>query len=239
MGAFTGQDRTWRVVVAEIGMGGPTAASETERAISFFHAQIALFVGVAGGLKNVKLGDVVASTKVYTYEAGKAAKKFEFLPVVWPSSYALEQRARSVARKDEWLARLDDARPHLTPHVYIGALAAGEKVLGSTQSSLYTLLKANYGDSLAVEMEGHGFLAAVHANHTVHGLVIRGISDLIDDKPAADAAGWQEMAARMRQPSPFRCSRHSRFPRPIAPRLLQQIPQSGMCPSAQSPFYWA
>jgi len=195
-GIFTGQDRTWRIVVAEIGMGGPTAASETERAISFFHAQIALFVGVAGGLKNVKLGDVVASTKVYTYEAGKAAKKFEVRPVVWPSSYALEQRARSVARKDEWLARLDNASPNLTPQVYIGALAAGEKVLGSTQSSLYTLLKANYGDSLAVEMEGHGFLAAVHANHTVHGLVIRGISDLIDDKPTADAVGWQEMAAR-------------------------------------------
>src|SRR5947209_12369560 len=166
-GTFTGQDRIWRVVVAEIGMGGPKAASETERAISFFHAQIALFVGVAGGLKNVKLGDVVASTKVYAYEAGKAIKKFEVRPVVWPSSYALEQRARSVARKDEWLARPDDTSPHLIPHAYIGALAAGEKVLGSVQSSLYTLLKANYSDSLAVEMEGHGFLAAVHANQTV------------------------------------------------------------------------
>jgi tetratricopeptide (TPR) repeat protein/nucleoside phosphorylase len=195
-GTFTGRGRIWRVAVAEIGMGGPKAASETERAISFFHAQIALFVGVAGGLKDVKLGDVVASTKVYAYEAGKAAKKFEVRPVVWPSSYALEQRARSVARKGEWLARPDDTSPHLIPHAYIGALAAGEKVLGSMQSSLYTLLKANYSDSLGVEMEGHGFLAAVHANHTVHGLVIRGISDLIDDKPTADAAGWQEIAAQ-------------------------------------------
>ena len=136
-GTFTGRGRIWRVAVAEIGMGGPKAASETERAISFFHAQIALFVGVAGGLKDVKLGDVVASTKVYAYEAGKAAKKFEVRPVVWSSSYALEQRARSVPRKDEWLARPDDTSPHLLPHAYIGALAAGEKVLGSMQSSLY------------------------------------------------------------------------------------------------------
>ncbi|MFL5662035.1 MAG: tetratricopeptide repeat protein [Ktedonobacteraceae bacterium] len=195
-GTFTGQDRIWHVVMAEIGMGGPKAASETERAVSFFHPQIALFVGVAGGLKDVKLGDVVASTKVYAYESGKAAKKFEVRPIVWPSSYALEQRARSVARKEEWLVRLDDTSPHPMPHAYVGALAAGEKVLGSTQSSLFTLLKANYGDSLAVEMEGHGFLASVHANHAVHGLVIRGISDLIDEKLAADTAGWQRRAAR-------------------------------------------
>ena len=195
-GTFTGQDRVWRVVVAEIGMGGPKAASETERAIRFFRPQIALFVGVAGGLKDVKLGDVVVSTKVYAYESGKAAKKFEIRPVVWPSSYALEQRARSVARKGEWLVCLDDTSTHSIPTAYIGALAAGDKVLGSTQSSLYSLLKANYGDSLAVEMEGHGFLEAVHANHSVHGLVIRGISDLIDEKLASDAAGWQKRAAQ-------------------------------------------
>src|SRR5260370_41680611 len=49
---FTGQDRTWRVVVAEIGMGGPTAASGTQRATSFFHPQITLCVGAAGWLRN-------------------------------------------------------------------------------------------------------------------------------------------------------------------------------------------
>ncbi|HJT55944.1 MAG TPA: tetratricopeptide repeat protein [Ktedonobacteraceae bacterium] len=197
-GTFTGQHRVWRVVVAEIGMGGLKAASETERAIRFFQPQVAMFVGVAGGLKDVKLGDVVVSTRVYAYESGKATKKFEIRPVVWPSSYPLEERAKSVARKGEWLVRLDDTSTHSMPkpNAYVGTLAAGEKVLGSTQSSLFSFLKANYGDSLAVEMEGHGFLEAVRANHSVHGLVIRGISDLIDEKLATDAAGWQKRAAQ-------------------------------------------
>src|SRR5262249_46344500 len=89
-------------------------------------------------------------------------------------------------------ARLDDARPHPTPQAYVGAVAAGEKVFQSTQSSLYTLLKAKYNVA-ALEMEGAGIFAPVQANHAVHGLVIRGIADLIDDKSHADAT---QMAAR-------------------------------------------
>src|SRR5258708_7757230 len=49
----------------------------------------------------------------------------------------------------------------LVPRAYIGALAAGEKVLASTQSAVYTQLKSIYGDALAIEMERHGFLQAM------------------------------------------------------------------------------
>jgi nucleoside phosphorylase len=194
-GTFPGKRHVWRVAVAEIGMGGIPAAVEVEKALTFFTASVALFVGVAGGLKDVQRGDVVAATKIYTYESGKAAQRFEPRPELGHSSHALEQRARAEARHDEWLTRLDGTCPNPPPQVFIGALAAGEKVLASTQSSLAHLLKKNYGDALAIEMEGHGFLHAVRINHTVHGLVIRGISDLVDDKPAADSAGWQKVAA--------------------------------------------
>lgn len=195
-GNFTGQHRTWHVAVAEIGMGGSTAAAETERAISYFRPQITLFIGVSGGLKDVKLGDVVVASKVYAYELGKAEQQFQPRPEAWHASHALEQRARAEARNDQWLTLLGDSYPDSVPQVHVGALAAGEKVLASTQSDLFRLLKAVYGDTLAIEMEGHGFLAAVHANHCIHALVIRGISDLIDGKSATDATGSQTTAAR-------------------------------------------
>jgi nucleoside phosphorylase len=195
-GNFTGHHRTWHVAVAEIGMGGPTAATETERAISYFRPQITLFVGIGGGLKDVKLGHVVAASKVYAYESGKVGQQFQPRPEAWRASHALEQRARAEARNGEWLTRLSGPSSDPVPEVHIGALAAGEKVLAATQSDLFRLLKATYGDTLAVEMEGHGFLAAVHANHSVHGLVVRGISDLIDGKSDADATGSQVVAAR-------------------------------------------
>jgi nucleoside phosphorylase len=69
-GIFEGEQGTWRVAVVEVGMGGVAAADETGRALDFFHPHLAFFVGIAGGIKDVLLGDVVVASKVYDYEAG-------------------------------------------------------------------------------------------------------------------------------------------------------------------------
>jgi nucleoside phosphorylase/DNA polymerase III delta prime subunit len=193
-GQFQGEQRTWRVAVAQVGVGGTQAAIEAEKAISYFSAQVALFVGIAGGRKDVRLGEIVVATKIYAYESGKEGVHFEPRPELWHPSHALEQRARHIG--DEWVTRLSGVKPMLPPRVHLGPLAAGAKVLASTQSETAALLGATYGDALAVEMESHGFLQAVHVNHAVHGLVIRGIANLIDGKTEAEEVGWPQIAAR-------------------------------------------
>lgn len=196
-GIFSDGNYHWDVVVVRTGRGGYGAATETERAITYYQPDLVLFVGVAGGRKDVRHGDVVAATKVYAYESGKADATFQTRPEVGRPSHRLEQRAEAEASKKDWLNRLGDKLPNPPPSIYLGPIAAGGSVITSLDSTTEKLLQASYNDTLAVEMEGHGFLEAVHrTDRQVEALIIRGISDLVNDKAEADAQHWQEVASR-------------------------------------------
>jgi nucleoside phosphorylase len=193
---YRGKFENWDVAVAEVGAGNYPAAVIAERAIAHYKPEVALFVGVAGGVKDVALGDIVIGTKVYGYETGKeTAQGFRTRPNSLVASHALEQRGRVLRQRSDWKARLNPLLTSGEKRVHLGPIAAGEKVIASTQGQVAQFLSEHYGDTLAVEMEGRGFLEGVHVNAPVQGCVIRGISDLLEGKSGSDAKGWQEIAA--------------------------------------------
>ena len=192
-GRFAGKV-AWEVAVVESGPHNVAAAAETERLIAQFRPSVLLFAGIAGGLKDVALGDVVAATKIYAYEAGKEEVEFKPRPEIGESTYALVQRARSVRRESKWQSRIVDG-PQPSLKAYVEPIAAGNKVVADIELPTYQLIRRLYSDALAVEMEGYGFLRAAYMNHGVQALVVRGISDLVANKGDADSSGSQPRAA--------------------------------------------
>jgi nucleoside phosphorylase/tetratricopeptide (TPR) repeat protein len=228
-GTFLSPSGDWEILIAEIDPGNPSAAFEAERAITFFEPEVALFIGVAGGLKDVALGDVVAATLAHGYESGKAAK--EFLPRDDPfrSTFRIRERAKSERKKDNWRSRIKDPAFASPPKVLVGPICAGEKVVASKRSAIYKFLRATYSDAVAVEMEGVGFLRATYANPGLESLVIRGISDLISKKNLPDEAERQDTASRHAAAFAFEVLAKFEIPperEKLRPEIIWNVPHS-------------
>jgi hypothetical protein len=140
----------------------------------------------------VKIGDVVAATKIYNFESGKADKEFLPRPKMGESSYFLVQLAKSVAHSQQWTRGVVTAAE---ANVYISPMVAGEKVISSLDASELAVIRSTYSDAVAVEMEGYGVLRVSYSREEVRMIVIRGISDLLGGKSSADASGSQVTAS--------------------------------------------
>jgi len=82
----------WDIVVVEAGKGNPSAGVETTRALDLFKPKYAFFVGVAGGIKDVGLGDVVIADVVKGYETGKDEKNSRVWNIFTPRRVVFKPR---------------------------------------------------------------------------------------------------------------------------------------------------
>ncbi len=194
LGNFVGKHHTYQVVLREPGMKNVDMALATEKAIQAFHPQIVLLVGIAGGVKDVAIGDVLIAKKVYGYESGKEDHDgFKARPAVESFSGELLARVQVHSRRQNWQDRCPDGAANA--HVFIGPIAAGDKVIAGIDNPTYQRIKLHYNDTLGLEMEAIGFATALQGHRQLHGLAIRGISDLCAGKAETDQQNWQVIAA--------------------------------------------
>lgn len=181
------------VAICKCGSKNAVAAAATERIIQHFNPAVILLVGIAGGVKDVRIGDVAIGTRAYGYESGKVTPAGTVSrPDAIPFSRELIRKAESVSRQGAWLQRLDSGA---VPRVVFGPIASGDKVIASTASPEFLFLKTHYNDTTALEMESIGFAQAAFNYPHIQALNIRGISDLLDGKNAGDDQNHQPMAA--------------------------------------------
>lgn len=187
-----------KIVVGRTNQTNINAGIETERIIQHFNPTYLFFLGVAGGLKDVKIGDIVIGTDVIGYERGKSKNNFLSRPQFGFSSYELEQKSVSYYNTSKWKelsTQIINTKFHDKLTVKSGTIASGEKIVASPKSVLYKFIKYHFSHALAVEMEGLGFLEAARPYPLIKTLIIRGISDLIDDKEHSDLEGSQDYAS--------------------------------------------
>ena len=187
----------FEIYVLATGAGNLEAQGAMLRLLAQVKPRLAFFIGVAGGMKDSEVGDVIYSTKVYYYEGGKEADdEFKSRPSTEHTNEALVQLALRVAERD-WQPKnqLEEmAKPKASPAV----VASGDKVLAGTSSeaSTFQLIKRSYNDTQVVDMEAYGFLKSLRAEGIRYSMVIRGVSDKIVGKADSDAKGSQPVAAR-------------------------------------------
>ncbi len=191
----TPANRHWRVAVRKLSVAGNyEAAQDSIDAISDFFPSYMFFVGVAGGIKNVQLGDVVASSMAKGYESVKVEEEVikQRAHVEYPSRLLVEL-AFQMASQSQWRNKIKEIEGQ--PKAQVCPIASGEKVITSPEA-LKQLLQC-CSDAVAVEMEAIGFLRTFRKRSHVQGIVIRGISDMVKGKnvPGHDDK-WQPIAAR-------------------------------------------
>jgi nucleoside phosphorylase len=198
-GYLSTKDSRVKIVVGRTNQTNINAATETERVINYFHPSHIFYIGVAGGLKDVKVGDIVIGEEVIGYERGKAEKLYKPRFQFGISSYDLSRAAFAFSISEKWKSirqTLLDTKFHYEIRAYIGTIASGEKVVASEEADLYKFIKTNISQALAIEMEGLGFLNVCRAHPEIKSLLLRGISDLINDKGEKDGMGSQPYASQ-------------------------------------------
>ncbi|OQW90574.1 MAG: hypothetical protein BWK78_06665 [Thiotrichaceae bacterium IS1] len=173
----------WRIVLRQQhSQGNYQAARETDWLIQHFQPTYLFFIGVAGGIKDVELGNVVVATFARGYESIKVkdGETYPRLPVEY-SAHSLVEQATELARN--WQVT-----------TLVCPIASGERLVSDEQ--FLKELKQLCNDAVAVEMEAIGFLGSIRQHENVKGIVIRGISDLVVGKNAEGDVYWQPIAAR-------------------------------------------
>lgn len=196
-GTYKANNQVYEVLLIETGAGNIFSTGEVRQAISFFKPDAAFFVGVAGGIKDVVVSDVIASDSVIGAEMGKVAPP-AFIPRFQATyaSYALVELARQVVRDNTWFQKSKYSKEVANPpKAIVGPIAAGEKVVADFNSPEYQRIKQHASHAKAIEMEGIGFLLAARP-YKVDAIVIRGISDMIAGKnPEEDEENQPRAAA--------------------------------------------
>lgn len=184
----------YKVALGMVGRPGTNeSALATSEAIRKWNPKYILFVGIAGGLKELDKGDVFIADVIHGYEYGKI--DHSFLPRdnwTFKTHLGLINLAKAYALRSEWRERIKATPPigHIIPKIASGEIASGDKVIDDPNEKFFAKVLKKWPKLKAVEMEGAGVGNAIeqagYLGRSIGFMMIRGISDLPRPKKKID-----------------------------------------------------
>lgn len=179
------------ILLVEVGEGNIAAALNTKKALDAFLPDYVFLSGIAGGIKDVIIGDVVVSTEIRSYEPARV------------SDNGILQRSYSKSAGSKLIYRANRLKSNKEYgfKIYVRPIVSGEKIIADRNNETFRVISQSASDALALETEGYGFINAIEDYNngkklSISGIVVRGISDKLEGKTEADNSGSQPKAAQ-------------------------------------------
>jgi nucleoside phosphorylase len=201
-------DANWHYLIAPPTEAGNLQASRmVGQLIPECRPNLVALIGCAGGFPGkIEQFDVVVATHVHYIAHSKIGAKVEVRPAQESCSRIFVDHCKNVQLLDAWHQYLVPDAPNAPINVCFDPIVSGETVLANSDCEYYRVVTAASPKAVAIEMEGYGFLSACRENN-VDAIVIRGISDTLDDKQQQNDNQCGSPAAFDR--AQYRATRHA------------------------------
>ncbi len=186
-----GQLGSTRVILVKSGVGKVYAARCAQLLIDFYHPDLVVNTGIAGGIgQGLRVGDVVIATGLVQHDFdvtafGYARGNFcDHARPEWPTIFPCDESA---------IGLLDAASASClaADRIHHGVIATGDVFVSSQAQKLEI---AHTFQALAAEMEGGAIAQVANANGTPVA-VLRAISDLADGTAPASFDAFEQQTA--------------------------------------------
>ncbi|WP_028048816.1 helix-turn-helix domain-containing protein [Cellulomonas sp. URHD0024] len=201
-GDVPGAGINWTVYLGRAGMGNATSAALVGLAAGELHADLVAFVGTAAGLKpsDHRHGDVVIANRIHNPYAGKqvstgTGSKLLGRDKTYSVPAPLLSLVGACIEDSSWTSSMRSHHYSAThPHAFVAPIVSVEAVQTDTNGPVMAEISSRFQDAAALDMESFG-LAAGSDIHALPVLVVRGLSDFVDDKTASTDEDRQPRAA--------------------------------------------
>lgn len=165
----------------------------TDAVLNVYHPKVLVSIGISGGLKDVKIRDVVVATEVdhFDHNTKRLDTHEEYQGKTLPTTRSISQLANSIGIEKKWhqIIAKKNAQESL-PQLHVGPICCSNYVVDSTEFKKDIHQKTGNRKALCTDQESYGVLSSHAAllesvdksSKNIDTLIIRGISDLCANK---------------------------------------------------------